>query len=146
MKNPMDEFPPCGTCGKNPNDCQCPICPVCGTIGNPLCLTEHGLKLDVGMARDDLLRRIEREFRRMRGNRLVYETRSSAQSMSIDGDYYTYSWRNDCGNSEVLFHTPTFGWELSVNFETIKPTEQFYIDKLRGIYANIVWILAHQEK
>lgn len=42
-KNPMDEFLVCEICGLDPNDCNCPACPVCGVRGNKECLIGHGL-------------------------------------------------------------------------------------------------------
>lgn len=39
--NPMDMAPVCEVCGKDPNECQCPLCPVCGIVGDPACFDRH---------------------------------------------------------------------------------------------------------
>jgi len=39
----FDYDPPCEICGKFPEDCICPECPVCGNYGDPKCYQEHGL-------------------------------------------------------------------------------------------------------
>jgi hypothetical protein len=44
MRNPMEEpDPPCDLCGLEPGSCTCPVCPTCGTQGDPKCYTDHGL-------------------------------------------------------------------------------------------------------
>lgn len=42
---PGEEEYPCEVCGKFPEDCICPECPVCSTQGDPKCYIEHGLVL-----------------------------------------------------------------------------------------------------
>jgi hypothetical protein len=43
--------PPCSICGREVDDCVCPECPHCGTIGDPSCYVDdersenHGLTL-----------------------------------------------------------------------------------------------------
>jgi len=38
---------PCDMCGAaNPDDCWCPECPTCLTIGDPKCYQHHGLRLN----------------------------------------------------------------------------------------------------
>jgi hypothetical protein len=38
---------PCDMCGAaNPDDCVCPECPVCQTLGDPKCYQHHGLRLN----------------------------------------------------------------------------------------------------
>jgi hypothetical protein len=34
---------PCEICGKSVDDCTCPECPVCGSVGDPVCYEKHGL-------------------------------------------------------------------------------------------------------
>jgi hypothetical protein len=34
----------CWICGGDVDSCVCDECPVCGTIGDPDCYTEHGMK------------------------------------------------------------------------------------------------------
>lgn len=34
---------PCDVCGNLPDDCICPECATCGTVGDPKCYDEHGL-------------------------------------------------------------------------------------------------------
>jgi hypothetical protein len=36
------EDPPCDICKRDPFDCICPECPVCGACGDPLCYDEKG--------------------------------------------------------------------------------------------------------
>jgi hypothetical protein len=36
---------PCEVCGKMPDDCICPECPVCHSQGDPNCYSKHGLEL-----------------------------------------------------------------------------------------------------
>lgn len=36
---------PCDLCGKDPSECECPPCPVCGVVGDPNCITEHCQKI-----------------------------------------------------------------------------------------------------
>jgi hypothetical protein len=42
---PCEEVYPCEICGGIPenDECICPECPVCGSIGHLLCYREHGL-------------------------------------------------------------------------------------------------------
>ncbi len=49
--DPMFDYdPPCAICGKDPSgDCDCPECPKCGTVGDPKCYIEHGLKQPEGL-------------------------------------------------------------------------------------------------
>ena len=35
--------PPCDVCGSPIDDCVCPECPRCHTLGNPECYTKHGM-------------------------------------------------------------------------------------------------------
>jgi len=35
---------PCDVCGESMEDCFCPECPECGTVGDPYCYINHGLK------------------------------------------------------------------------------------------------------
>ena len=39
--NQTDE--PCGCCGRFPDDCICPECPTCGSVGDPDCYDKHGM-------------------------------------------------------------------------------------------------------
>jgi hypothetical protein len=34
---------PCEVCGRPSQDCLCPECPACGTVGDPACYEHHGL-------------------------------------------------------------------------------------------------------
>jgi uncharacterized protein (TIGR02996 family) len=34
---------PCAVCERNTDDCECPECEVCGSVGDPDCYTRHGL-------------------------------------------------------------------------------------------------------
>ena len=43
---PRNATPACHQCGKDDNDCVCPECPVCGSIGDPKCESEHGMRAD----------------------------------------------------------------------------------------------------
>lgn len=38
----LDDLP-CDICGKFPDDCICPECPICSTQSDPECYLEHGL-------------------------------------------------------------------------------------------------------
>jgi hypothetical protein len=40
----FDEDLPCAICGKDPYECECPECPVCGAAGDPKCYKEHDLQ------------------------------------------------------------------------------------------------------
>lgn len=41
---PFDEpDPPCTMCGKAVDDCICPECPECQSVGDPQCYLTHGL-------------------------------------------------------------------------------------------------------
>lgn len=40
---PEPDHPPCEVCGLDPNWCECPVCPVCETQGDPKCYEQHGL-------------------------------------------------------------------------------------------------------
>ncbi len=41
---PPDEYEgPCRCCGRSCDDCICPECSVCCSVGDPRCYTEHGL-------------------------------------------------------------------------------------------------------
>jgi hypothetical protein len=46
---PTPDDPPCEVCGNFEENCVCPICPVCGEVGNPACYlaapTGHDLAL-----------------------------------------------------------------------------------------------------
>ena len=44
-KLPYDDDYPCEVCGKFVEDCICPECPVCNTVGDENCYKEHGLEL-----------------------------------------------------------------------------------------------------
>jgi hypothetical protein len=60
--NPMDEFPVCEVCGKDPNDCTCEICPVCGVQGDINC---YGTHIEVSPLARVILRMIQ--------SRMVYQ-------------------------------------------------------------------------
>ncbi len=40
---PDDEEGPCSICGLAIDDCICPTCSVCGSVGDPSCYENHGL-------------------------------------------------------------------------------------------------------
>ena len=40
---PFDEELPCEICGEDVDDCICPECPECFTVGDPSCYEKHGL-------------------------------------------------------------------------------------------------------
>src|ERR1700720_3365653 len=40
---PPDDEGPCAVCGNGVDDCTCPECPICKTIGDPHCYRQHGL-------------------------------------------------------------------------------------------------------
>jgi hypothetical protein len=42
-RGPHEDEYPCDICGNSVDDCICPECPECGTVGDPLCYKEHGL-------------------------------------------------------------------------------------------------------
>lgn len=35
--------PPCEVCGKELEDCICPSCPQCHSVGEPKCYEQHGM-------------------------------------------------------------------------------------------------------
>lgn len=37
------EDPPCEVCEQDVDSCTCPECPVCQTVGDPICYQQHGL-------------------------------------------------------------------------------------------------------
>ena len=43
MINGLSEEGPCGVCGGFVDDCICPECPVCQTIGDPDCYVQHDM-------------------------------------------------------------------------------------------------------
>jgi hypothetical protein len=40
---PFDDDSPCMVCGKFEDECICPECPKCGSVGDLKCYEEHGL-------------------------------------------------------------------------------------------------------
>ena len=60
-------FARCETCGEDPANCRCPICPVCEEIGNPYCYDEGHLTY----THDQLIGRAKREVARLE-ERLYY--------------------------------------------------------------------------
>jgi hypothetical protein len=58
---------PCDCCGRWPDDCICPPCPVCEAVGNPTCYGDsvavdgsvHGMKLNTAQLIGATRRRIE---------------------------------------------------------------------------------------
>ena len=41
---------PCLICARPIDDCVCPECPTCQTVGDPRCYREHGLRLNKAQA------------------------------------------------------------------------------------------------
>ena len=41
----------CEICGLDVDACKCPVCPVCGDVGNPPCYESHGLERTSGVGR-----------------------------------------------------------------------------------------------
>lgn len=68
----QDEF--CSICGNDVDHCICPECPVCGTIGDPLCYEKHGMIRS--QAQIDELARIEKWWEEK--NRLESEAEHQA--------------------------------------------------------------------
>ena len=45
LHDPMfDQGASCDVCAKDVDDCMCPVCPDCGTQGDPVCFERHRLK------------------------------------------------------------------------------------------------------
>ena len=58
---------PCDICGQLEDYCICPECPVCSSIGDPICYEQHGLVRSLGQVvmKADMDRQIEEENKRM---------------------------------------------------------------------------------
>jgi len=41
--NQDSDEPPCAVCDRPLDECLCPECPVCGAVGDPACVEQHGL-------------------------------------------------------------------------------------------------------
>lgn len=53
---PHDDEGPCDLCGNAVDNCKCPECRECGSVGDPRCYQEHGLPF----TQQQLLSRCER--------------------------------------------------------------------------------------
>jgi hypothetical protein len=63
---------PCEVCGEFEDDCICPECPECNSVGDPLCYKQHGLK------------RSENQIISLAWSEAIWEERNRNETESIE--------------------------------------------------------------
>ena len=74
---------PCEICGEHIDNCTCPECPECGSVGDPRCYIEHGM------------RRTEEQKFSLECNERDWEEANRAENKYWD------RYANDCITSEI---------------------------------------------